>query len=123
MFASVCVSMAALGETEQRLDLDIVWENTEGSVRKMHVSDMAAEKRWANLKSQGEGRRFYSHPNPEAELPQFPEGTPRRIRLGHVESRAIKDRERPAGGFVFPNRAHLPPQAPRLVSTFSLPGA
>ena len=47
----MCVSMVALGETEQRIDLDIVWENRKGSVRRMHVSDMLAEKKWANLKS------------------------------------------------------------------------
>jgi len=116
--------MAALGETEQRMDLDIVWESRKGSMRRMHVSDMPGEKRWANLKSQREWRRFYSHPNPESELPQFPEGTPSwDSQLGQTESRAIKDRERPARGFVFSNRAYLPPQASLLVSTFSLPGA
>lgn len=119
----MCVSMAALGETEKRMDLDIVWEKRKGSVRRMHVLDMPAEQRWVKLKSQGEWGKFYSHPNPESKLPQFPEGTPRRIRLGQAESRAIKDKERPADGFVLPNRAHLPPQALLLVSTFFLPGA
>lgn len=105
------------------MDLDIVWESRKGPVRRMRISDIPAEERWANLKSQREWRRFYSHPNSEAELPQLPEGTPRRIRLGKAEPRAIKDRERSAGGSVFPNRAQHPTPLTTAVSTFSLPGA
>lgn len=57
--------------------------------------------------------KFHSCPHGEAELPQFPEGTPRRIRLGQAEPKAIKDRARPAaGGFVFPKRSHCPPHLP-----------
>lgn len=114
--------MAASGEAKQRIDLDIVCEIREGSVRRMHVSDIPAEERWANLKSQGEGKRFHSHPNPEAELPQFPDGTPRR-NLDSLDrlSPDIKDRERPAGGSVFPNRAPSPTSL--TTAMFSLPGA
>lgn len=85
------------------MDLDIARESRKGSVRRMHVSDIPAKERWVNLKSQVEWRRCYSCSHPKAELPQFPEGTLRRIILGQAEPRAIKDRERTARGFAFPN--------------------
>ena len=78
---------------EQTLGLDI--RRAGGSVRRTHVSGTLAEET-THCKSQRTEEILFP-PQLEAELPQFPEGTPWTINHGQAEPRAVKDMERPAG--------------------------
>ena len=91
------------------------WESRKGSVRRIHVSDIPAEERWANFKSQGEWKKFYSR---RLNCPSSQRGLPGQSsvdRLSPEQLRTWKGQQ-VFRAFFSQIEPHLPPHSPLLSS-------